>query len=67
MIQIILLASDEAKARAKAAGFTEQTVLIRHNGCQSTEENKRKLEREIAHQIRPYQYLVSDYWGASAE
>lgn len=66
MISVILSASPEAKAMAKEAGFVEQTVLVRQESCQSTEENKQQIERSIF-QFKPYQFLVSDYWGVSVE
>ena len=66
MLSIILLASDEVTAKAKAAGFTETTVLIKRSGGQSTEEHKARLERELI-ALHPYQFLVSDYWGLNNE
>ena len=62
MVSIILLANEDAKAKAIAAGFREKTVLIRHDPVQSTEANKRKLEDEML-SMRPYQFLAADYWG----
>ncbi len=63
MVSIILACNDETKAKALAAGFHEETVLIRHNGVLSNEENKRTLETELFN-MRPYQFLVADFWGA---
>ena len=62
MVCIILCASRDAEERAVQAGFTEQTVLIRYDPVQSTDANKKALEREVAN-LRPFQYLVADYWG----
>jgi hypothetical protein len=67
VISIILAANAEAKERAKAAGFTEYTVLLRHEACMSTQEEKAKRENELAMEIRPFQFLVSDYWGMGNE
>jgi hypothetical protein len=66
MVAIILAASSETKKLALAAGFREETVLIRHNPVLSTDENKRLIERELF-AMRPYQFLVSDFWGMSNE
>jgi hypothetical protein len=66
MVAIILAASPEAKARAMKAGFREETVLIRNDPVQSTEENKKLIERELF-ALRPYQFLVSDFWGMCNE
>ena len=63
MVSILLAWNEEAKAKALAAGFREVAVLLRHNGCQSTEENKRQLEMECR-ELRPFQFLVADFWGA---
>ena len=62
MVAIILAASDKTKEEALKAGFCEETVLIRHNSGLSTEENRQKIESELF-KMRPYQFLVSDYWG----
>lgn len=62
MVSIILEANNETKAAAIAAGFREKTILIRHNGVESTEENRRKLESEMK-VMGPYQFLAADYWG----
>lgn len=62
MISIILSASEETKKLARAAGFTEQTVLVRNNSCMSDDENKGRLERELF-AMGPYQFVVSDYFG----
>jgi hypothetical protein len=66
MVSIILVCNEKVKAEALANGFREETVLVRHNGCMSTEDNKQKLERELF-KMRPYQFLVSDFWGAGEE
>lgn len=62
MIAIILKASDEAKQRAREAGFREETVLIRNESCVSGDDNRRAVEAAVM-RLRPYQFLVSDYWG----
>lgn len=62
MVSIILASNEETKAMAIAAGFREETVLIRSSGLQSTEENRRKLEAEMR-AMKPYQFLAADYWG----
>lgn len=66
MVCIILCACDEVKAKAKAAGFSQQTILIRNNPVQSTDANKQRYERELM-QLGPYQFLVSDFWGAGPD
>ena len=66
MVSIILAASDETKAKALAAGFKERTVLVRYDAVQSTDENRRKLEREMK-AMGPYQFLAADYWGMCAD
>jgi hypothetical protein len=40
MVSVILACSEEVKAKALSAGFREETVLVKHNACLSTEENK---------------------------
>jgi hypothetical protein len=66
MVAIILAASDKTKKLALAAGFLEETVLIRHDPVESTDEKKRMIERKLF-AMRPYQFLVSGYWGACNE
>ncbi len=64
MISIILCGTDKAKGKAKKIGFTEQTVLIRHESIFSSDiKKKEEIEAMIMHDIRPYQFLVSDFWG----
>jgi hypothetical protein len=64
MIQISLCHSDECKAELLKLGFKEETVMLRHNGVQSTDENKKALERVFfVMQNKPYQFLVADFWG----
>jgi len=63
MVSIIMAAGDEARERAKSAGFREFSVLLRFEGCMSTKEEKARLQTELATEIKPYQFLVSDYWG----
>ena len=62
MISIILTASPEVIQDAKADGFVERKVLVKHHGCKSTEENKSELEKQLR-KLGPYQFLVSDFWG----
>lgn len=62
MVAIILEASEATKQKALNAGFTEATVLLRFEAGLSTEENKRKIEREVR-KMRPYHFLVSDTYG----
>ena len=62
MVSVILACSEEVKAKALSAGFREQTVLVKHNACLSTEENKANLEHQLF-EMQPYQFLVSDFWG----
>lgn len=64
MVSIILAASPDVEAAAKKAGFREEKILIRHNGCTSTETNKKRLEKELF-EMKPYQFLVADFWGAA--
>lgn len=66
MVSIILACSNEVKEKALASGFKEETVLIKHNSVSSTEENKSALEHDLF-SMRPYQFLVSDFWGMGAE
>jgi len=63
MVSIILAASKETKELALKAGFREATVLIRHEDVLSLSAIKEKIERELI-EMRPYQFLVSDFWGA---
>jgi len=63
MVAIILAASKETKELALKAGFSEATVLIRRDSVLSLPEIKEKIERELF-EMRPYQFLVSDFWGA---
>lgn len=63
MIAIILAASDDVKAAAVRAGFREQTVLVRCDAVMSTPDNKAKIETELF-AMGPFQFLVSDFWGA---
>ena len=66
MTSIILAASPLCKRNAIAAGFREEKVLIRHEiGC-STKANKERIESELF-RLRPYQFLVSDFWGMGAD
>lgn len=66
MISIILSADGHTKQEALKLGFQEQTVLVRHEGGISSDENKRKIEGELF-KLQPYQFLVSDFWGAGPE
>jgi len=66
MVAIILAASETTKAAALKAGFREEPVLIRYNPVLSTAKNKATIERELF-EMRPYQFLVSDFWGVGNE
>ena len=66
MITIVMACSPESQTSLLKKGFTMCHVLVKQSSVQSTEENKRKLEREMFGMPdgeRPYQFLVSDYWG----
>jgi len=64
MISVILCGNDEATARAKKRGFVEQAVLVRHESILSNDlKRKEEVEAMIRREIRPYQFLVADYWG----
>jgi hypothetical protein len=63
MISVILAASDEAKQRALAAGFVEQTVLVRYE----TLKPEGTIEGELMRTIKPSQFIVGNYWGAGPE
>lgn len=62
MVAIILEASEATKQKALNAGFTEATVLLRFDAGLSTEENKKKIVREVT-RMQPYVFLVSDTYG----
>ena len=64
MVSIILSAYDEAKKLALAAGFREETVLIRHEMVTGSKENEDEIVSEIINNIHPNQFLVANYWGA---
>ena len=68
MVTIILSASKESEARAKAAGFKKQEVLIRHDGPPIGDKERKKmkcaLEYEMMSAVKPNQFLVGEYWGA---
>jgi hypothetical protein len=58
---IIMAASAECKERAKANGFTEQVVLMKHVSVSSDEKWK---EEKKVRELGPYQFAIFDYWGA---
>ena len=62
MVTIILAASAETKRKALRSGYVEQTILIKSDSVESTEANKVKLEGDCR-KLKPYQFLVADYWG----
>lgn len=62
MVSIILACSEEVKLEAIARGFREQTVLVRQESGLSTPKEQARIEVEVGN-LRPFQYLVSDYWG----
>lgn len=69
MISIILAWSPEARERAIAAGFRERTVLVRDEVVVPTTD-KTKQERitaQVLREIKPFQYLLSSWWGAGPE
>lgn len=60
MITVLLAYTDETKDKALKQGFTAQTVLVKY----SSRTKKKELESE-GFALRPLQFLVADYWGAS--
>lgn len=66
MISIILSADSDTKKEALSLGFEERTVLVRREPGLSTDNNKRKIERQLF-QLGPSQFLVSDFWGKKPE
>jgi hypothetical protein len=62
MVAIILACDEATKSEAFKAGFKEQTVLVKHEPCASTPENKSRVTIETK-KLRPFQFLVSDFWG----
>jgi hypothetical protein len=67
MVSVILAASDQARQKAIVLGFREEKVLIRWEHGISGEDRKVKFEGEIIREIKPYQFLVADFWGAGPE
>lgn len=67
MVSIILCQDEDSKQVALTRGFTEQIVLIRYEPGVFGDDEQAKIEAEIVEKIRPFQFLVSDYWGASVE
>jgi hypothetical protein len=68
-VSIILEASDEAKEKAKAAGFRERVVLVRFEQI-CVGANKKladELTGRVLQELKPYQYLLSDFWGAGPD
>lgn len=65
MVSVILSCTDVVKAKAIEAGFREQLVLVKHDAVQSLPENKAKLEKALF-DLKPSQFLVSDFWGMGA-
>ena len=63
MVSIILAIDAMRREVALKAGFKEETILIRHESGMSTKSNKEKIESDIMGKIKPYQFLVSDFWG----
>lgn len=67
-MSVILSCSPEAKEKALADGFKEQTVLVKWEGIRS-DDARRKSQREsqIMNAIRPNQFFVGDFWGAGPD
>jgi len=63
MISIILSASEETKERALAAGFKEETVLMRDSFHGDSDMSEEELEDEM-YKLGPNQFLISNVWGA---
>ena len=64
MISILLAYNEKTKHRAIEAGFVEQTVLVRHESIMSNDTKKKsETESKIGRDLRPYQYVVVDFWG----
>lgn len=67
-VSIILAIPEEQKARALENGFREQTVLVRWEAIASNDHRGReRIESQVLRDIRPYQYLLADYWGAGPD
>lgn len=64
MVSIIFCFNERAKACALERGYEEITVLIKHAPGLSNEETKQKLTAEALREIRPFQVIIGDYWGA---
>lgn len=65
-VSVIFEASAEATARAKAAGFVEKTVLVRQESA-LTEADQDRVTSNVLRLIKPYQYVLTSWWGAGAE
>jgi hypothetical protein len=59
-VAIILAASEEAKARAARLGYREATVMLKD--VATADEARTNLE--LSNEVRPYQFIVTTYWGA---
>lgn len=57
MFAIAFAYSEESKAKLKALGYHEQMVMVKHAS------DKKSGEAEL-YQCRPFQFAVTDYWGA---
>jgi len=62
MVSIIFTFNEETKSRAKASGYEEKTVLIKHAHGDSSKETESALNLE-ARRMGAYQFIVGDYWG----
>ena len=67
MVSIIFDYPDACMEEAKADGFEMRTVLVKmDSGLQATKKNIALLEAECR-KLRPYRFIVGDYWGACPE
>lgn len=67
MVSIILTANKECKERALKSGFKKIEVLLRYESCLSGKENENRIAGEIIRELKPFQVLVSDYWGMGVD
>jgi hypothetical protein len=61
---VIFAASDKCKESALADGFKEQTVLIKYVSFEK--DKKWEAERDVR-KHHPYQFAVTDFWGAGPD
>ena len=60
MFAVAFAYSEESKAEMLKRGYTEQTVMIKDV------RTKKEGESELV-SCRPYQFAVTDYWGAGPD